>query len=245
MDSNLPLIFITWFRYTLNDALDMMMDPDIDLFSNIDSDAEETTLVMIPPLERASTQSDQDSDASDDLNKGHAYHLPKRLLNSACSLNIVENKSRAFTQSEKGGACKKKCKTSKRAARKWKKQFLFTNANVKLSGSISIPQLTRDTVKSPLDCFYSMFSPDLLTYITSQTNLYASQHGQTLNADESEIRTVIAIILLSGYCKVPYRELYWTVSPDTHNVAVANAMSRNRFRDILYFQIYIWLTMLK
>ena len=127
---------------------------------------------------------------------------------------------------------KKKRKTSKRAARKWKEQFLLTNAKVKLSGSISIPQLTRDTVKSPLDCFYSMFSPDLLTYITSQTNLYASQHGQTLNADESEIRTVIAIILLSGYCKVPYRELHWTVSPDTHTVAVANAMSRNRFRDI-------------
>ena len=120
---------------------------------------------------------------------------------------------------------KKKRKTSKRAARKWKKQFLLTNAKVKLSGSISIPQLTRDTVKSPLDCFYSMFSADLLFYIISQTNLYAFQHGQTLNAAESEIRTVIAIILLSGYCKVPYRELYWTVSPDTHNVAVANAMS--------------------
>ena len=87
-------------------------------------------------------------------------------------------------------------------------------------------------MKSPLDCFYSMFSPDLLTYITSQTNLYASQHDQTLNADESEIRTAIAIILLSGYCKMLYRELYWTVSPDMHNVAVANAMSQNRFRDI-------------
>ena len=83
--------------------------------------------------------------ATTDLNEGHAYHLLKRLLNSACSLNIVENKSRAFTQSKKGGACKKKKrKTSKRDARKWKKQFLFTNAKVKLSGSISILQLTRD-----------------------------------------------------------------------------------------------------
>ena len=31
---------------------------------------------------------------------------------------------------------------------------------------------------------------------------------------------------------MPYRQLYWAVSLDTHNVAVANAMSRNRFRDI-------------
>ena len=70
MDIDLQLIFIIWFRYTLNDALDMMMDPDIDLFSNIDSDTEETTLIMIPPLDRASTQSDQDSHTSDDLNQG-------------------------------------------------------------------------------------------------------------------------------------------------------------------------------
>ena len=57
------------------------MDPDIDLVSNIDSDAEETTLVMIPPLERASTRSDQDSDASDDLNQ-----LPKLIpCQSVCS----------------------------------------------------------------------------------------------------------------------------------------------------------------
>ena len=77
-----------------------------------------------------------------------------------------------------------------------------------------------------------MFSPDLLTYITSQTNLYASQHGKTLNPVENEIRNVIPIILLSGYCKVPCCELFWTVSPDTHNVAGANAMRRNRFKDI-------------
>ena len=43
---------------------------------------------------------------------------------------------------------------------------------------------------------------------------------------------MIAITLLCGYCKVPYRELYRAVSPDTHNEAVANPMSRNCFREI-------------
>ena len=43
---------------------------------------------------------------------------------------------------------------------------------------------------------------------------------------------MIAITLFSGYCKVPYCELYWVVSPDTHNEAVANAMNRNCFRKI-------------
>ena len=107
MGSDLQLIFITWSRYTLNDALDMMMDPDSDLFSNIDSDAEKTTLAMKPPPERESSQSDQDSD---DLSEGHADNLTMRLLNSACSLNILENKSRAFTQGEKGGVMTEKAR---------------------------------------------------------------------------------------------------------------------------------------
>ena len=46
-------------------------------------------------------------------------------------------------------------------------------------------------------------------------------------------RTFIAVLLLSGYCKVPYRNLYWADAPDTHNEAAPCAMSRNRFREIL------------
>ena len=31
---------------------------------------------------------------------------------------------------------------------------------------------------------------------------------------------------------MPRRDFYWDASPDTHNEAVARAMSRNRFREI-------------
>ena len=31
---------------------------------------------------------------------------------------------------------------------------------------------------------------------------------------------------------MPYRELHWAVAPNTHNVAVPHALSRQRFRDI-------------
>ena len=57
LDSNLQLIFITLgtLRYALNNALDMVMGRNSNLFSNIVLDAEETTLVMISPLERATT----------------------------------------------------------------------------------------------------------------------------------------------------------------------------------------------
>ena len=66
-----------------------------------------------------------------------------------------------------------------------------------------------------------------------QTNLYAAQHGkESLNVQEEEMATVIVILLMSGYCRVLQRDLYWSDSPDTHNDAVCRAMSRNRFREI-------------
>ena len=79
-----------------------------------------------------------------------------------------------------------------------------------------------------------MFSDDLVLHVTTQTHLYAVQHGKgNLNILEDEIRTFIAVLLLPSYCKVPYRNLYWADAPDTHNEAVSFAMNRNRFRGIL------------
>ena len=71
-------------------------------------------------------------------------------------------------------------------------------------------------------------------HVTNQRTLYAVQHGKgNLNILKDEIRTFIAVFLLSWYCKVPNRDLYWADAPDTHNGAVSCAMSRNRFREIL------------
>ena len=62
-----------------------------------------------------------------------------------------------------------------------------------------------------------MFTPDLLTHITELTNLHACQYGNNFNDPENEIATVAFIILLSGCCIVPYRELYSEFLPDTRN----------------------------
>ena len=31
-----------------------------------------------------------------------------------------------------------------------------------------------------------------------------------------ELHGVLGVLLISGYCRVPYRELYWADSPDVH-----------------------------
>ena len=98
----------------------------------------------------------------------------------------------------------------------------------------AVPEEWKEIIMSPIDAFKAMFSDDLVLDVTNQTNLYAVQHDKgNLNILENEIRIFIAVLLLSGYCKVPYRDLYWADAPDTLNEAVSCAMSRNRFRQIL------------
>ena len=87
---------------------------------------------------------------------------------------------------------------------------------LKLSKTSAVPKEWKEIIKSPIDAFKAMFSDDLLLHVTNQTNLYAVQHGKgNLKILEDEIRTFIAVLLLSGYCKVPYRDLYWADAPNT------------------------------
>ena len=105
---------------------------------------------------------------------------------------------------------------------------------MKLSEGSAVPEEWEEIIKSPTDVFKAMFSGDLVLHVTNQTKLYAVQHGKgNLNILEDKIGTFIAVLLLSGYCKVPYRDLYWADAPDTHNATVSCAMSKNTFQEIL------------
>ena len=52
---------------------------------------------------------------------------------------------------------------------------------------------------------------------------------------DNQICVVLGVLLLSGYCRIPYHELYWATSPYLHNEAVSKSISRNRFREIFHF----------
>ena len=69
---------------------------------------------------------------------------------------------------------------------------------MKLSEASPVPKEWKEIIKSPNDGFKAMFSDDLVLHVTSQTNLYAVQHGKgNLNILEDEIRTFVAVLLLS------------------------------------------------
>ena len=51
-------------------------------------------------------------------------------------------------------------------------------------------------------------------------------------ATSEEIDVATSILILSCYCRVPYRELYWSTPLYTHNKSVSKATSRKGFRQI-------------
>jgi len=89
--------------------------------------------------------------------------------------------------------------------------------------------------RSPPSLFELFYDDELINYITEMTNLYAIQKSKKLDATPSEIRLVIAILLVSGYVPLVNRRMYWENSEDVHNAAVSSTMPVNRFEELLRY----------
>ena len=88
---------------------------------------------------------------------------------------------------------------------------------------------------SPTGIFDLFFDDEVVQYLVDMTNLYAHRDkGKHLfNISGSEMRLFIVILLLSGYNVLPRRKMYRENSDDVKNKSVSNAMSRNRFEEII------------
>lgn len=79
-----------------------------------------------------------------------------------------------------------------------------------------------------------IFTDQMISHITSQTNLYANRdknnHGFLIT--ESEMRQFLGILLLSGYNILARETDYWSTQPDLGVDIVCRTMSRNRFQEI-------------
>ena len=57
--------------------------------------------------------------------------------------------------------------------------------------------------------------------------------------DVDKLKVFFSIIILAGYVKCSSRKMYWESAKDTHNEAVANSITRNRFDEIMkYLYLY-------
>lgn len=99
-----------------------------------------------------------------------------------------------------------------------------------------ITDFLKNTIASPLDAFKCFFTDKLVNHIVLQSNLYAGQKGEhNMNITYEEIHTVLGILLISGYHRLPSKRMYWQEDPDCKVSIVSEAMRRRRFEDILRY----------
>ena len=187
--------------------------------------------MILPPVEKAEAEPDRNSDILYDENEGLAHHLPVRLLTPLCSTNTVKQNLNGSDQTVDDESHKQPSKRHKqnKKERKWKKVSIHSAHNIIVDPNESPAELPNFR-KTTFDAFWNIDSDDLLDIITTQTNIYAQQH-KWLNpsATSEEMKIVISILLMSGYCRIPQRELYRSTSPDIQNKSVSKDTSRNRF----------------
>ena len=77
----------------------------------------------------------------------------------------------------------------------------------------------------------------MLDFICLMTNNYAIEKSANnwVPLTPAELRCFIAILLLSGYVQLPSYKMYWEKAFNVQHKLVRDAMSRNRFQEILRF----------
>jgi len=115
--------------------------------------------------------------------------------------------------------------------RKWTKVDMPENCRP--SGTFQHTDYS-STDLTPTALFEIFFDNEVMQLLTDNSNKYALQKGRhAFTTSPMELRLFVAILFTSGYAPLPRRRLYWEPSPDVQNVAVSNAMTRNRFEELM------------
>lgn len=118
----------------------------------------------------------------------------------------------------------------KKARDQWEWEEEARSFNSRGQGIFPEANHTRFKDMSPLELFDLFFDDDLLKLIAMKSNEYSlNKFGIQAFITAPEIKTFLAILLLSGYNKLTDFKLYWSNSEDTENKMIKNAMSRNQF----------------
>ena len=91
--------------------------------------------------------------------------------------------------------------------------------NVEDLSSWTSPEPVRDLHDSPVTLFELLMTDKLIDHICKK----------------NELKSFLAVLLLSGYIPYPRRSMCWEMSSDSRNTIVASLFTRNRFMDVLQY----------
>ena len=166
----LPDVTFLFFSFSLNDAIDFLMNTEYNNDIESSSDGDDHDLAMLPPVDKANAETDTDSDASVDMKYGLVHHLPRCLLNKTCHSSLLDKgkKQKSVQRTQPPNK-----KSRKSAARNWKKDTDL-QSTLKLLEASAVPEEWNEIIKSPIDLIKAMFSDDLVLHVTDQTNFIQS-----------------------------------------------------------------------
>lgn len=124
----------------------------------------------------------------------------------------------------------KKSKSAKQV-RQWKKKDLPKSCRA-LENDDGCQYATTDC--TPTALFEKFFDDEVIQLVLENSNKYALQKGKhSFLTAAGEMRIFLAILFTSGYAPLPRRKLYWDPTNDVNNAAITNAMTRNRFEELM------------
>lgn len=98
------------------------------------------------------------------------------------------------------------------------------------------PDYTRYKNLSIIEIFEKFIDEELISYLVEETRRYALfMNAADPNISTDEIKCFIGILFVSGYNNLPTKRSYWDSNDDMKNLAVLNAMRRDRFLQISRF----------
>ena len=211
-------------RYSVNDALSLLDETNED-YSSVD-------LYILPPDSALSDGDSDDEDKPESLNhlSGKQLAAPTEVV-----MHTVEPATSSSLENESSSTTRKATKRAASGEKKRKRKWVDEDIASELPDNNPKLHFT-DKDWTPVEFFEFFFDHDLMNLIVEQSVLYARQCGNhSYETSIQEMRSLLGILLVSGYTKVPRRRMYWELSTDAHNDAIASAMSRNRFLECLRY----------
>nr|CAH7740916.1 unnamed protein product [Callosobruchus chinensis] len=190
-------------------------------------------IYIAPP----SNDSEGDSEGSDaDDSDEFANKFSSKILSAPAeaSLKVHGNDIISSSDDDESKIKKvgKKSKKTELLKEKWNEGDLMSPAKENIN-SASVREIT---LSRPVDLFERFWTSEFFKYIKKQTINYSRQvnPNSTFELSVNEVKVFFAILMISGYSPKPRRDMY-SFDADLRNEAIADAMPRNRFREILKY----------
>lgn len=153
-------------------------------------------------------------------------------ISSLPSLNTPSPVTRKRKQTSTNSVVTKKPKKLERFSLdyNWKKSTFLHNAVIE----DAVITASTSKVRSPLQYFFSFFSPDIITDIINETNAYSIQKtGRSIQVTHNDLRDFLAIHIMMGIVPMNSYLDYWSVKYRYDKVA--DVMPLKRYEQIRRF----------